>query len=119
MPRHCFIALAFLAGVNASVAAPALGPEVQPYVAMAAPVIVLRHVTVIDGTGNAARAEQTIVLRDGRIAAIGPAGGVTEPAGAEVHVPFGGIKDSGYGPHEQGRSAIEFYTEVVTIYVDP
>ena len=43
----------------------------------------------------------------------------SQTAGAEVHVPFGGIKDSGYGPHEQGRSAIEFYTEVVTIYVDP
>jgi alpha-ketoglutaric semialdehyde dehydrogenase len=43
----------------------------------------------------------------------------SQTAGAEVHVPFGGIKASGYGPHEQGRSAIEFYTEVVTIYVDP
>ena len=85
MPRYCIIALSFVAAVNASVAAPALGPEVQPYVALSAPVIVLRHVTVIDGTGNAARADQTLVLRDGRIAAIGPAGGVAEPAGAEVH----------------------------------
>jgi alpha-ketoglutaric semialdehyde dehydrogenase len=38
--------------------------------------------------------------------------------GAEVHVPFGGIKGSGYGPHEQGRAALEFYTEVVTVYQD-
>ena len=43
----------------------------------------------------------------------------SQTAGAEVHVPFGGIKSSGFGPHEQGRSAIEFYTELVTIYVDP
>ncbi|MFL5927367.1 MAG: aldehyde dehydrogenase family protein [Gaiellaceae bacterium] len=43
----------------------------------------------------------------------------SQTAGAEVHVPFGGIKSSGFGPHEQGRAAIEFYTEVVTIYVDP
>jgi len=35
-----------------------------------------------------------------------------------VHVPFGGIKGSGYGPHEQGRAAMEFYTEVVTVYHD-
>jgi aldehyde dehydrogenase (NAD+) len=35
-----------------------------------------------------------------------------------VHVPFGGIKGSGWGPHEQGRAAIEFYTETVTIYQD-
>jgi acyl-CoA reductase-like NAD-dependent aldehyde dehydrogenase len=38
--------------------------------------------------------------------------------GADVHVPFGGIKASGYGPHEQGRAAFEFYTEVVTVYQD-
>ena len=43
----------------------------------------------------------------------------SQTAGAEVHVPFGGIKASGFGPHEQGRAAIEFYTDVVTIYVDP
>ena len=43
----------------------------------------------------------------------------SQTAGAEVHVPFGGIKASGFGPHEQGRAAIEFYTELVTVYVDP
>ena len=42
----------------------------------------------------------------------------SQTAGAEVHVPFGGIKGSGFGPHEQGRSALEFYTEVVTVYQD-
>ncbi|MFO7571288.1 MAG: aldehyde dehydrogenase family protein [Gaiellaceae bacterium] len=42
----------------------------------------------------------------------------SQTAGADVHVPFGGIKGSGWGPHEQGRSAIEFYTEVVTVYQD-
>ena len=36
--------------------------------------------------------------------------------GAEVHVPFGGIKASGWGPREQGRAAMEFYTESVTVY---
>jgi len=43
----------------------------------------------------------------------------SQTAGADVHVPFGGIKSSGFGPHEQGRAAIEFYTETVTLYVDP
>jgi aldehyde dehydrogenase (NAD+) len=41
-----------------------------------------------------------------------------QTAGAEVHVPFGGVKSSGFGPHEQGRAAREFYTEVVTVYED-
>jgi alpha-ketoglutaric semialdehyde dehydrogenase len=42
----------------------------------------------------------------------------SQTAGADVHVPFGGIKGSGFGPHEQGRAAIEFYTESVTVYQD-
>ncbi len=42
----------------------------------------------------------------------------SQTAGADVHVPFGGIKSSGFGPHEQGRAAIEFYTETVTVYID-
>jgi aldehyde dehydrogenase (NAD+) len=42
----------------------------------------------------------------------------SQTAGAEVHVPFGGIKGSGFGPHEQGQAAAEFYTDTVTVYVD-
>ncbi len=42
----------------------------------------------------------------------------SQTAGADVHVPFGGVKESGWGPHEQGRAAVEFYTETVTVYQD-
>ncbi len=42
----------------------------------------------------------------------------SQTAGADVHVPFGGTKASGFGPHEQGRAAMDFYTEVVTVYHD-
>jgi alpha-ketoglutaric semialdehyde dehydrogenase len=42
----------------------------------------------------------------------------SQTAGADVHVPFGGIKESGYGPHEQGRAAMDFYTQEVTVYQD-
>jgi len=42
----------------------------------------------------------------------------SQTAGADVHVPFGGIRGSGWGPHEQGRAALEFYTETVTVYQD-
>ncbi len=42
----------------------------------------------------------------------------SQTAGADVHVPFGGTKASGYGPHEQGRAAIEFYSEEITVYQD-
>ena len=42
----------------------------------------------------------------------------SQTAGADVHVPFGGLKGSSFGPHEQGRAALEFYTESVTVYQD-
>ena len=40
-------------------------------------------------------------------------------AGVDYHVPFGGRKGSSYGPREQGRYAIEFYTTVKTSYTLP
>ncbi len=38
--------------------------------------------------------------------------------GAEVHLPFGGVKATGNGHREGGFGAIEFYTEWKSIYVD-
>jgi acyl-CoA reductase-like NAD-dependent aldehyde dehydrogenase len=40
-------------------------------------------------------------------------------AGVDYHVPFGGRKGSSYGPREQGRYAVEFYTSVKTSYINP
>ena len=38
--------------------------------------------------------------------------------GGEVHLPFGGLKSSGVGHREQGVEAVEFFSEVITVYVD-
>ncbi|MEX0924059.1 MAG: aldehyde dehydrogenase family protein [Rhodovibrionaceae bacterium] len=38
-------------------------------------------------------------------------------AGTDYHVPFGGRKNSSFGPREQGRYAAEFYTQVKTSYI--
>jgi alpha-ketoglutaric semialdehyde dehydrogenase len=38
-------------------------------------------------------------------------------AGVDYHVPFGGRKASSYGPKEQGRGALEFFTMSKTTYV--
>jgi alpha-ketoglutaric semialdehyde dehydrogenase len=38
--------------------------------------------------------------------------------GGEAQLPFGGVKDTGVGPREQGSNAVEFFTEVKTVYVD-
>ena len=46
------------------------------------PVIALTHIRVIDGTGNAAREDQTILIDSGRIVAIGPTAEISVPASA-------------------------------------
>ncbi|GLI01508.1 aldehyde dehydrogenase family protein [Phytohabitans aurantiacus] len=40
-------------------------------------------------------------------------------AGVDFHAPFGGDKDSSYGPREQGPAARDFYTTTVTITLTP
>ena len=51
----------------------------RDYVKVDAPVVALTNARVIDGTGAPARAGQTLILRDGNIAAIGAAGSVAVP----------------------------------------
>jgi acyl-CoA reductase-like NAD-dependent aldehyde dehydrogenase len=38
--------------------------------------------------------------------------------GGEVHLPFGGMKSSGVGQREQGTEAVDFFSEVLTVYID-
>jgi len=38
-------------------------------------------------------------------------------AGVEYQLPFGGAKDSSFGPKEQGPAALEFYSDYKTIYL--
>ncbi|MBY0504185.1 MAG: aldehyde dehydrogenase family protein [Bryobacteraceae bacterium] len=38
-------------------------------------------------------------------------------AGVEYQLPFGGSKDSSFGPKEQGPAALEFYSDFKTIYL--
>ena len=38
--------------------------------------------------------------------------------GGEVHLPFGGLNSSGVGQREQGTAAVDFFSEVITVYID-
>src|SRR5208337_2128734 len=38
-------------------------------------------------------------------------------AGVEYQLPFGGTKDSSFGPKEQGQAALEFYSDWKTVYL--
>lgn len=49
------------------------GPVVLPYIKVPSGRIALTHVRIIDGTGQAAQADRTIVISGGRIVAISPA----------------------------------------------
>jgi imidazolonepropionase-like amidohydrolase len=59
-------------------------PAVQEFVSVDAPVVALTHVRVIDGTGVAAREDQTVIIRGTKIEAVGPAASVKAPRGAKV-----------------------------------
>jgi enamidase len=77
------MALAAVTVLGPAAVAQAPNPDAA-FLAYAQPVIAFTHVQLVDGTGAPAKADVTVVVKDGRIAAVGPAGAVAVPAGAEV-----------------------------------
>jgi imidazolonepropionase-like amidohydrolase len=61
-----------------------LSADVREFVRIDAPVVMLSHVRVIDGTGTAPRTDQTIVIQDGKIVTIGDSAAVKAPDQAKV-----------------------------------
>src|ERR1700734_1837544 len=57
--------------------------DTTEFVSVNAPVFVLNHVRVIDGTGAAAKEDQTVVIANGKIQSIGPAASAQVPQGAQ------------------------------------
>ncbi len=53
--------------------------EPQQFIRVEAPVVVLTHVRIIDGTGAEAHDDQTIVIANGKIQSIGPSGSGAPP----------------------------------------
>ena len=78
------VSLTLVAGTGLPAQRPTLSPTVRAYVSVDSPIIALTHARVIDGTGAAARGDQTIVIRDGRIAQLGNSTSIAIPAGAQV-----------------------------------
>jgi imidazolonepropionase-like amidohydrolase len=62
----------------------ALPEDTPAFISVDAPVVVLQHVRVIDGTGAPAVSDQTVVIEKGLIRAIGPSASTTAPAGARA-----------------------------------
>ena len=63
---------------------PTFTDAVREFVSVDTPVVALTNVRLIDGTGAPARDGQTVLIDGARIAAVGPAGQVTIPPGAQV-----------------------------------
>src|SRR5438309_3339523 len=84
-PAFVPLALVAIAPVALSAQRPdSLAADVRQYVAVDTAVVALTHVLLVDGTGAAPKPDQTIVIRDGRIAEVGPAASVQVPAGARA-----------------------------------
>jgi cytosine/adenosine deaminase-related metal-dependent hydrolase len=60
-----------------------VGPATRSYVRFDTAVLALTNVRVIDGTGAPPREQQTLIVRDGRIEAIGPSNRTPIPVGAQ------------------------------------
>lgn len=58
-------------------------PTIKDFIRVQSPVIALEHLRVIDGTGAAAKTDQTIIISDGKITALGNAGVVPVPTEAK------------------------------------
>ncbi|HUQ98143.1 MAG TPA: amidohydrolase family protein [Gemmatimonadaceae bacterium] len=84
--RYHLVRLAFFAllSVPAAGQRPPLAASSRSFLVVESPVVALTHVTLIDGTGAAAREDQTILLRDGRIDRVGATGALPIPAAAKV-----------------------------------
>jgi imidazolonepropionase-like amidohydrolase len=79
-----------------SAAAQTFSPEVKQFIKVDAPVVVLTHVRVIDGTGAPAREDQIVILSHGKIDSVGNVASASVPKDAQVidlkdHTVFPGL----------------------------
>jgi enamidase len=83
------IVLALAAAAAPSAQRQVVTPGIRDFVEIDAPVVALTRVRVIDGTGAPPLEDQTVIIRDGVIEAIGPAATTAVPEGADTHVMLG------------------------------
>ena len=90
MRRGSFLFFAILACTGflslrlAAQETPKFSAETRKFISVEAPAIAITHVRVIDGTGAAPLDNQTLVIRGGKIEAMGDASKISVPAGARV-----------------------------------
>jgi hypothetical protein len=87
--------------------------DVTDFVSVDAPVFVLNHVRVIDGTAAAPKEDQAVVIANGKIQSIGPSASAQIPQGAQQ------IDRSGYTviPGLVGMHDHLYYTDSISVQV--
>jgi hypothetical protein len=105
--------LASLLSAAIAIAQTKKASDVAGFVTVDAPVFILNHVRVIDGTGAAAKEDQAIVIANGRIQSIGPAGSAQIPQGAQL------LDRTGYTviPGLVGMHDHLYYTDSIAVQV--
>jgi imidazolonepropionase-like amidohydrolase len=116
--RKLLLGIVLVATLMASLEAqqkPTLSPLTKSFVAVDSTVVALQHVRVIDGTGAAPEADQTILIENGVIRGIGPSSAVSVPPGAQVLELTGrsvipglvGMHDHMFYPTASGEGPVE------------
>lgn len=82
--RNIAAALLLVAPMTVQAQRPTLSDNVKKYVSSDTNLVAITGVTIIDGRGTPAVKDQTVVIRDGRIAEVGASSKVKAPAGALV-----------------------------------
>ncbi len=78
-----FVAMFFLLAGNQSIAQE-FSPMVQQFITVKADTLALTHAIVVDGTGQAPKNDQTIIIINGRIAGLGNSSKISVPASAKI-----------------------------------
>jgi cytosine/adenosine deaminase-related metal-dependent hydrolase len=78
-----------------------ISDAVRPFVSVDAAVVALTHIQLVDGTGAPAKADQTVILRNGTIDAVGASATTSVPPGAqELELPGHTVLPGQVGLHE-------------------
>jgi len=84
MRRSLLFVASLATATSIGAQARSLPPAVRDYVSVDAPVVAITHVTLVDGTGTAAKVDQTILISGEKISIVGPSASVTVPRDARV-----------------------------------
>src|SRR5712671_4651155 len=82
--RKLVVGILLMLACSATLTAQVLSPQVRGFVKVSAPVVALTHVRVIDGTGAAAREDQTLIISKGKIESVSNAAPPNIPKDAQV-----------------------------------